>query len=155
MEQWKVAWSNELRFLFHHMDDWVCVRRWRRWAKGNSTILWGMFCGEILALAFNITLIGTTYLNIVALQCSLMAVGFFRPHSKNCLRTVFRNMTESCWQVLTWPPSFSDLLCAPASVGHTRWTNMIHGEPKNVQLLLMYWCQIPDAHSFNQPLMIF
>ena len=58
-EQWKkVAWSDESRFLLHHVDGRVCVRHLpgehmapgctmgRRQAGRGSVMLWAMFCWE-------------------------------------------------------------------------------------------------------------
>lgn len=64
-EQWKkVAWSDESRFLLHHVDGRVRVRRLpgehmapgctmgRRRAGGGSVMLWAMFCWETWVLPF-------------------------------------------------------------------------------------------------------
>ena len=80
-EQWKkVAWSDESRFLLHHVDGQVCVHHLpgehmapgctmgRRQAGGGSVMLWAMFCWETLgpAIHVDVTLTRTTYLSIVA-----------------------------------------------------------------------------------------
>ena len=83
MEQWKkVAWSDESRFLLHHVDGRVRVRllpgeemapgctMGRRQAGGGSVMLWTMFCWDTLGpgIHVDVTLTRTTYLNIVAEQ---------------------------------------------------------------------------------------
>ena len=74
------AWSDESRFLLHHVDGRVCVRHLpgehmapgctmgRRQASGGSVMLWAMFCWETLgpAIHVDVTLTRTTYLSIVA-----------------------------------------------------------------------------------------
>ncbi len=78
MEQCKkVAWSDESRFLLHHLDG--CVRRLpgehmapgctmgRRQAGGGSVMLCAMFCWQTLGpvIHVDVTLTHTTYLSIV------------------------------------------------------------------------------------------
>jgi len=85
-EQWKkLAWSDESRFLLHHVDGRVCVRRLpgehmapgctmgRRQAGGGSVMLWAMFCWETLgpAIHVDVTLTRTTYLSIVETMYTL------------------------------------------------------------------------------------
>ena len=66
-EQWKkVAWSDESRFLLHHVDGRVRVRRLpgehmapgctmgRRQAGGGSVMFWAMFCWETLGPAIHV-----------------------------------------------------------------------------------------------------
>ncbi|KAK3519048.1 hypothetical protein QTP70_016372 [Hemibagrus guttatus] len=80
-EQWKkVTWSDESRFLLHHVDVRVCARllpgehmapgctMGRRRAGGGSVMLWAMFCWETLgpAVHVDVTLTRSTYLSIVA-----------------------------------------------------------------------------------------
>ena len=79
MEQWKsVVWSDESRFLLHHVDGRVrrlpgehivpgCTMG-RRQAGGGSVMLWAMFCWETLgpAIHVDVTLTRTTHLSIVA-----------------------------------------------------------------------------------------
>ncbi|MCI4385481.1 hypothetical protein PGIGA_G00050990 [Pangasianodon gigas] len=76
----KVAWSDESRFLLHHLDSRVCVHRLpgeemapgctmgRRQAGGGSVMLYAMFCWETSGpgLHVDVTLTRTTYQNIVA-----------------------------------------------------------------------------------------
>ena len=133
MERWKkVAWSEESRFLLHHVDGRVRVRRLpgeemvpgcimgRRQAGGGSVMLWTMFCWETLGpgIHVDVTLTRTTYLNIVADQVHpFMATvfpdgsGLFQQDNAPILQKLFRNglrsMTE--FKVLTWPPNSPDL----------------------------------------------
>ena len=73
-EQWKkVAWSDESRFLLHHVDGRVRVRRLpgehmapgctmgRRQAGGGSVMLWAMFCWETLGPAIHVDVTLTRY----------------------------------------------------------------------------------------------
>ncbi|MCJ8732479.1 hypothetical protein PDJAM_G00211810 [Pangasius djambal] len=95
-EQWrKVAWSDESRFLLHHLDGRVRVRHLpgeemapgctmgSRQAVGGSVMRWVIFCLETFGhgIHVDVTLTCTTYLNIVEdqytpswQQYSLMAV---------------------------------------------------------------------------------
>ena len=83
MAKWrKIAWSDESKFLLHHVDSRVpecCLpgeemapgyTLGRRKASGGSVMLWAMFCGETLGpgIHVDVTLTRTTYLNIVADQ---------------------------------------------------------------------------------------
>ncbi|KAJ8276573.1 hypothetical protein COCON_G00083250, partial [Conger conger] len=83
LEQWKkVVWSDESRFLLHHVDGQVRVRSLpgeemapectveRRQDGGGSMMLWAMFCWETLGpgIHVDVNLTHATYLNIVADQ---------------------------------------------------------------------------------------
>ncbi|MCJ8748985.1 hypothetical protein PDJAM_G00170790 [Pangasius djambal] len=85
MEQWKkVAWSDESRFLLHHVDGRVRVRRLpgeetapgctmgRRRAGGGSVMVWAMFFWETSGpgVHVDVTVTRTTYLNTAADQHS-------------------------------------------------------------------------------------
>ncbi|KAK3523811.1 hypothetical protein QTP70_010172 [Hemibagrus guttatus] len=80
-EQWKkVVWSDESRFLLHHVDGRVRVcllpgehmapgcTMGRRRAGGGSVLLWSMFCWETLgpAVHVDVTVTRSTYLSIAA-----------------------------------------------------------------------------------------
>ena len=70
-ERWKkVTWSDESRFLLHHMDGWVrclpevhmapgCTME-RRQAGRRSVMLWAMFFWETLGPAIHVDVILTT-----------------------------------------------------------------------------------------------
>ena len=77
-----MAWSDESRFLLHHVDVLMRVRRLpgehmapgctmgRRQDSGGSVRLWAMFCWETSGPASHVDVIltHTTYLSIVADQ---------------------------------------------------------------------------------------
>ncbi|GBL78665.1 Transposable element Tc1 transposase [Araneus ventricosus] len=83
MDEWKrVAWSDESRFLIHHVDGRVRVRRLpgeqllppftagHTQAGGGGIMLWGTFSWEALGpvVAVEQTMKAANYLNIVADQ---------------------------------------------------------------------------------------
>ncbi|KAK3523760.1 hypothetical protein QTP70_009232 [Hemibagrus guttatus] len=126
--QWKkVAWSDESRFLLHHVDGRVRVRRLpgkhmapgctmgRRRAGGGSVMLWAMFCWETLcpAVHVDVTLTRSTYLSIAADHAhSFMETlfpdgcGLFQQDNAPCHKA---KMGQEWFEVLTWPPNSPDL----------------------------------------------
>ena len=175
MEQWKkVAWSDESRFLLHHVDGRVRVRclpgeemapgctMGRRQAGGGSVMLWAMFCWETLGpgIHVDVTLTRTTYLNIVADQVHpFMATvfpdgsGLFQQdnapcHTAKIVQEWFEEHDKE-FKVLTWPPNSPDL----NPIEHLwdvleQQVRSMEAPPRNLQdlkdLLLTSWCQIPQ-----------
>ena len=178
-EQWKkVAWSDESRFLLHHVDGRVRVRRFpgehmapgctmgRRQAGGGSVMLWAMFCWETLgpAIHVDVTLTRTTYLSIVADHvhpfmetvfpggCGLFQQDNAPCHKAKMVQEWFEEHNNE-FEVLTWPPNSPDL----NPIEHlwdvlNKQVRSMEAPPRNLQdlkdLLLTSWCQIPQ-HTFR------
>ncbi|KAK3566845.1 hypothetical protein QTP86_004548 [Hemibagrus guttatus] len=115
MEQWKkVAWSDESRFLLHHMG--------RRKAGRGSVMLWAMFCWETLghAIHVDVTLTRTTYLSIAADHvhpfmetvfpdgCGLFQQDNAPCHKAEMVQEWF-DEHNNMFEVFTWPPNSPDL----------------------------------------------
>ncbi|KAJ8417445.1 hypothetical protein AAFF_G00286720 [Aldrovandia affinis] len=175
MEQWKkVGWSEESRFLLHHVDGRVRVHRLpgeemapgytmgRKQAGGGSVMLWAMFCWETLGpgIHVDVTLTRTTYLNIVANQVHpFMATvfpdssGLFQQdnapcHTAKIVKEWFEGHDKE-FKVLTWPPNSPDL----NPIDHLwnvldKQVQSMEASPHNLQdlkdLMLTSWCQIPQ-----------
>ena len=126
--QWKkVAWTDESRFLLHHMDGRVHVHHLagenmapgctmgRRQASGGRVMLWAMFCWETLGPAIHVdaTLTDNTYQSFGADHVhSFMETvfpdgcGLFQ-QSKNWQEWFEEHNKE--FEVMTWPPNSPDL----------------------------------------------
>ncbi|KAK3533242.1 hypothetical protein QTP70_013655 [Hemibagrus guttatus] len=178
-EQWKkVAWSDESRFLLHHVDVQVCVRllpgehmapgctMGRRRAGGGSVLLWSVFCWETLgpAVHVDVTVTRSIYLSIVADHvhpfmetlfpdgCVLFQKDNASCHKAKMVQEWFDDHNNQ-FVVLTPPPNSPDL----NPIQHL-WdvldmqVRAMEAPPHNLQdlkdLLLTSWCQIPQ-HTFR------
>ncbi|KAK3529377.1 hypothetical protein QTP70_029484, partial [Hemibagrus guttatus] len=143
-----MAWSDESRFLLHHVAGRVRVRRLpgehmapgcsmgKRQVGRGSVMLWAMFYWETLgsAIHVDVTLTRSTYLSIVADH------EWFYEHNNQ-------------FEVLTWPPNSPDL----NPIEHlwdvlNKQVRSMESPPYDLQdlkdLLLTSWCQIPQ-HTFR------
>lgn len=170
-EQWKrVAWSRESRFLLHHTDKSVTVRRLPgemdapggNPARGDTVTLWAIFCWDTLGSFVHVedTLTHTTYLDIVADHVHpfmntvfLEGSGHFQQdnvprYTADSVREWFEEH-DSEFSVLTWPPNSPDL-----NPMEQLW-NVLDKQVKSTEspprsleelrdLLLTCWCQIPQ-----------
>ncbi|GBO35378.1 Transposable element Tc1 transposase [Araneus ventricosus] len=135
MDEWKrVAWSDESRFLIHHVDGRVRVRRLpgeqllpsctsgHTQAGGGDIMLWGTFSWATLGpiVVVEQTMKAANYLNIIADQLHpYMAFvfptenGIFQQDNSSChnARTVlewFEEHTDE-FHLMSWPPNSPDL----------------------------------------------
>ncbi|KAK3558608.1 hypothetical protein QTP86_021665 [Hemibagrus guttatus] len=135
MEQWKnVAWSDESRFLLHHVDGRMCVPllpgehlapgciMGRRRAGGGSVLLRSMFRWETLgpAVHVDVTVTRSNYLNIVTDHvhpfmetlfpdgCGLFQQDNAPCHKAEMLQEWFDEHNNR-FEVLTPPPNSPDL----------------------------------------------
>ncbi|GBN89207.1 Transposable element Tc1 transposase [Araneus ventricosus] len=135
MDGWKrVAWSNESRFLIHHVDDRVRVRRMSGeqllpsctaghiYAGGDGIMLWGTFSWAALGpvVVVEQTMKAANYLNIIADQLHpYMAFvfptgnGIFQQdnapfHKARIVLEWFEEHTDE-FHLMYWPPISPDL----------------------------------------------
>ncbi|KAK3538082.1 hypothetical protein QTP70_028642 [Hemibagrus guttatus] len=178
-EQWKkVAWSDELRFLLHHVDGRVHVRllpgehmapgctMGRRQDGGGSVLLWSMFCWETLGPAVHVDVILTrsTYLSIAADHvhpfmetlfpdgCGLFQQDNALCHKAEMVQEWFDDHNNQ-FEVLTPPPNSPDLNSIQLLWDVLdKQVRSMESPPHNLQdlkvLLLTSWCQIPQ-HTFR------
>ncbi|GBN71093.1 Transposable element Tc1 transposase [Araneus ventricosus] len=135
MDEWKiVAWSDESRFLIHHVDGRVRVRRLpgeqllpscstsHTQAGGGGIMLWGTFSWAFLGPVFVLeqTMKAANYLNIIADQLHpYMAFvvptgnGIFQKDNAPCRKARivlewFEEHTDE-FHLMSWPPNSPDL----------------------------------------------
>lgn len=175
-EEWKkVAWSDESRFLVHHLDGRVRIRRFpneplapgctvgRRQAGGGGIMVWAMFSwgtlGPIIPIEQSLT--SVRYLNMVADQVHpFMATvfpagdGVYQQDNAPCHkgRIVMDWFEEhsSDFQVMSWPPNSPDM--NPIEHLWSYLENQIRAAtlpPRNVRelqdQLVSAWYQIPQT----------
>ncbi|KAK3573262.1 hypothetical protein QTP86_019240, partial [Hemibagrus guttatus] len=144
-EQWKkVSWSDETRFLLHHVDGQVRLCRLpgehmapgctmgRRQAGGGSVMLWAMFCWKTLGPAIHVVQ------DSAPCHKAKIVQEWFDEHNKG-------------FEVLT--SNSADL----NPIGHLwnvldKQVQSMEAPPLNLKdlqdLLLTSWCQIPQ-HTFR------
>ncbi|GBM81448.1 Transposable element Tc1 transposase [Araneus ventricosus] len=129
MNEWKrVAWSDESRFLIHHVDGRVRVRRLtgeqllpsctecHTQADGGGIMLWGTFSWATLGPVVEETRKAAIYMNIIADQLHPYMVfvfptgnGIFQQDNAQChkARIVlewFEEYTDE-FHLMSWPPN--------------------------------------------------
>ncbi|GBL98602.1 Transposable element Tc1 transposase [Araneus ventricosus] len=135
MDEWKrVAWSDEFRFLIHHVDGRVSVRRLpgeqllssctadHTQIGGGSIMLWGTFSWAALGpvVVVEQTMKAANYLNITVdhLHHYMAFVfptgnGFFQQDNAPChkARIVLKWFEEHTdeFHLMSWPPNSPDL----------------------------------------------